>query len=257
MYMSMSYESKTVVELKALAKEKGLSGYSKLRKQELIELLAPKKSSLSTSQIGPDLCLGFGYELTQDSQKHIDKSALKIHSFFKKNKVPVLDSLSYMELRDWYFFFEYDLLEIKYIDSKLQKDFKEWHTMMKPLIRKKKAENNEIGKDLESIKKSGRYTIRHRLCSAAHMTFEDIRVMKEYLQLKEISPDYEEGIDEIPKKFTGTQLMHSARINVKDSKYYDWDDFKTNVLRGEMTEENYNDLYKKCMEHRKKLLAKK
>ena len=36
---SLDYESMTVVELRALAKERGLTGYSSLNKADLIQLL--------------------------------------------------------------------------------------------------------------------------------------------------------------------------------------------------------------------------
>lgn len=35
----MSYETKTVIELRAIAKERGLTGYSKLKKADLIDLI--------------------------------------------------------------------------------------------------------------------------------------------------------------------------------------------------------------------------
>lgn len=35
----MSYETKTVIELRAIAKENGLTGYSKLKKSDLIDLI--------------------------------------------------------------------------------------------------------------------------------------------------------------------------------------------------------------------------
>ena len=40
----MSLQDKTVVQLKALAKDRGLKGYSKLKKADLITLLNPSPS---------------------------------------------------------------------------------------------------------------------------------------------------------------------------------------------------------------------
>ena len=45
----VSYENHTVTELKEIAKKKGLSGYSKLKREELIKMLRSKSKSRSKS----------------------------------------------------------------------------------------------------------------------------------------------------------------------------------------------------------------
>ena len=75
----MSLQDKTVVELKALARECGLKRYSKLKKADLIQLLNVPASLLDEDvpQIGlPDPSLESGYSVIY----HQSQRCLILHS---------------------------------------------------------------------------------------------------------------------------------------------------------------------------------